>query len=153
MFTSLTLVFAFTLSLILPLFLLFLSRTPPPSQARFGSARALPRRYTKYFGRSGTATPQLAAHALQQWRRWERGIEAWQRPVLEEANLTPVYKCLLFNELYFLVSALKHTHTIRSPRCCFSNLRTFSSFNFFIVYKDASCSFLFFPLPYPSSLL
>jgi hypothetical protein len=59
---------------------------------RFGSGTKLPRRYTKYFGRKGDATPQLAKHVLGLWREWEWGIERWQRPVLNQASLPPYYK-------------------------------------------------------------
>uniref|UniRef100_F6X975 Non-lysosomal glucosylceramidase n=1 Tax=Ornithorhynchus anatinus TaxID=9258 RepID=F6X975_ORNAN len=60
------------------------------------------RRYTRYFGRGGTAAPTLCHHALTQYGRWEDAIVAWQSPILEDSKLPHWYKSALFNELYFL---------------------------------------------------
>ena len=60
--------------------------------ARFGSGRALPRRYTRYFGRGGRATAALAGHALASWRAWEVAVDAWQRPILDAPQLPSFYK-------------------------------------------------------------
>ncbi len=89
--------------------------------AVFGKGLALPRRYTRFFpgslrgaasssssSSSSSAAPSasvaglLAAHALRQYRAWEAAIEAWQRPVLEDAALPAFYRHMLFNELYYL---------------------------------------------------
>ncbi|KAG5182105.1 hypothetical protein JKP88DRAFT_319856 [Tribonema minus] len=70
--------------------------------ARFGAGAALPRRYTRFFGRGGRAAPALAAHALAACARWEEAIDAWQQPVLRDAALPRYYRYTLFNELYFL---------------------------------------------------
>lgn len=70
---------------------------------RFGGGLALPRRYTRFFGKEGGLTAGLlASHALRNYGRWEEGIEAWQAPVLEDSSLPEFYKHMLFNELYFL---------------------------------------------------
>ncbi|EWM29848.1 beta- gba2 type family protein [Nannochloropsis gaditana] len=70
---------------------------------RFGSGLALPRRYTRFFGKEGGLTAGLiASHALRYYPLWEKEIEAWQRPVLEDPSLPAFYKHMLFNELYFL---------------------------------------------------
>ena len=70
---------------------------------RFGGGLALPRRYTRFFGKEGGLTAGLlASHALRQYPAWEEAIEAWQHPVLEDASLPAFYKHMLFNELYFL---------------------------------------------------
>ena len=70
---------------------------------RFGGGLALPRRYTRFFGKEGGLTAGLmASHALRRYRGWEEAIEAWQAPVLEDATLPGFYKHMLFNELYFL---------------------------------------------------
>jgi len=45
----------------------------------------------------------LAAMALGRWQTWESAVDAWQRPILDQPSLPGYYKCLLFNELYFLV--------------------------------------------------
>jgi len=70
---------------------------------RFGGGLALPRRYTRFFGKEGGLTAGLlASHALRNYGRWEEEMEAWQAPVLEDSTLPGFYKHMLFNELYFL---------------------------------------------------
>ncbi|GAB5034529.1 non-lysosomal glucosylceramidase [Nannochloropsis oceanica] len=70
---------------------------------RFGGGLALPRRYTRFFGKEGGLTAGLlASHALKNYGKWEKAIEAWQTPVLEDSTLPDFYKHMLFNELYFL---------------------------------------------------
>ena len=71
--------------------------------ARFGAGRAYYRRYTRFYGRDGNAAPALARDALLNYPDWERQIEAWQRPVLDDPDLPDWYKTALFNELYYLV--------------------------------------------------
>ncbi|KAG7259217.1 hypothetical protein CRUP_010946 [Coryphaenoides rupestris] len=69
----------------------------------FGSGeRRHDRRYTRYFGAKGDAGPALAHHALTHYSRWERSIEEWQRPILQDSALPSWYKSALFNELYFV---------------------------------------------------
>lgn len=43
------------------------------------------RYYTKYFGKSGDAGPQISDYALNNYGKWERLIDEWQRPILEDA--------------------------------------------------------------------
>jgi non-lysosomal glucosylceramidase len=71
--------------------------------ARFGHHRALPKYYTRFFGRSGLASPSIAAYSLSQQARWRQGIADWQHPVNSDASLPEYYRHMLFNELYFLV--------------------------------------------------
>uniref|UniRef100_A0A8C2X0F3 Non-lysosomal glucosylceramidase n=1 Tax=Cyclopterus lumpus TaxID=8103 RepID=A0A8C2X0F3_CYCLU len=68
-------------------------------------ARArVPSRYARYFGSKGDAAPSLGHYALTHYRQWERSIEEWQRPVLQDRYSLPSwYKSALFNELYFVV--------------------------------------------------
>ncbi|KAE8279198.1 Non-lysosomal glucosylceramidase [Larimichthys crocea] len=61
------------------------------------------RRYTRYFGTKGDASPSLSHYALTHYREWERRIEEWQRPILQDSTLPSWYKSALFNELYFVV--------------------------------------------------
>ncbi|CAL8325715.1 unnamed protein product [Lota lota] len=69
----------------------------------FGSGeRRHDRRYTRFFGTKGDAAPSLAHHALKHYRRWERSIEEWQRPILQDSALPSWYKSALFNELYYV---------------------------------------------------
>jgi len=49
----------------------------------------LSRRYTRFFGVKGDAGPALAHHALTHYRRWERSIEEWQRPILQDRYHVP----------------------------------------------------------------
>lgn len=60
------------------------------------------RRYTRFFGSRGDAAPELSHYTLTHYRDWERKIEDWQRPILENRSLPAWYKSALFNELYFL---------------------------------------------------
>ena len=62
------------------------------------------RRYTDFFGSDGSAAAAIAAEALRDWRDWHSQIEAWQRPVLERADLPEPLRMALFNELYDLAS-------------------------------------------------
>lgn len=42
------------------------------------------RRYTRYFGTGGDASPVLSHYALMHYRLWEKSIEEWQRPILQD---------------------------------------------------------------------
>lgn len=42
------------------------------------------RRYTRYYGSKGDACPLLSHHALTQYGGWEKSIEEWQRPILQD---------------------------------------------------------------------
>ena len=70
---------------------------------RFGSGRAWYRRYTRFFGREGTNAFAIATDALRHEHEWERAIEAWQSPLLEDPARPSAYTMALFNELYILV--------------------------------------------------
>lgn len=55
-----------------------------PAQARSVLTKPpLGRRYTRFFGSGGDAAPALSHHALTHYEEWERKIEAWQKPILE----------------------------------------------------------------------
>ena len=71
--------------------------------ARFGSGAAWYRRYTRFYGRGGDAAPAVARDALHNYPEWEKQIEAWQQPILDNPDLPDWYKTALFNELYYLV--------------------------------------------------
>ncbi|XP_062239841.1 non-lysosomal glucosylceramidase [Platichthys flesus] len=69
----------------------------------FGSReREHMRRYTRFFGTKGDASPSLSHYALTHYKQWERSIEAWQTPILQDSSLPSWYKSALFNELYFV---------------------------------------------------
>ncbi len=71
--------------------------------ARFGLGTAYYRRYTRFYGRKGDAAPLIARDALMNYPDWERQIEAWQGPILDDTAVPDWYKTALFNELYFLI--------------------------------------------------
>ncbi|KAM4689860.1 non-lysosomal glucosylceramidase, partial [Rhinophrynus dorsalis] len=60
------------------------------------------RRYTRFFGSQGDAAPALCQYGLTHYQDWEKKIEAWQEPILQNGDLPPWYKSALFNELYFM---------------------------------------------------
>ncbi|XP_049549134.1 non-lysosomal glucosylceramidase isoform X1 [Anopheles darlingi] len=60
------------------------------------------RYYTKYFGKTGDAGPTMSDYALTNYGKWERLIDEWQRPILDDADLPDWYKSAIFNELYFI---------------------------------------------------
>ncbi|XP_037708746.1 non-lysosomal glucosylceramidase isoform X1 [Drosophila subpulchrella] len=60
------------------------------------------RYYTKYFDDSGESGPKICEYALKQYATWERLIDAWQRPKLNDETLPDWYKCAIFNQLYFI---------------------------------------------------
>jgi non-lysosomal glucosylceramidase len=69
----------------------------------FGAGRRWWKRYTRSWGRTGTRAWDIVVHALAETPTWRRAIEAWQRPILEDAERPAWYRAALFNELYFLV--------------------------------------------------
>ncbi|XP_010218121.1 PREDICTED: non-lysosomal glucosylceramidase [Tinamus guttatus] len=72
-------------------------------RVHFGSKEKLHlRRYTRYFSSEGDAAPALSHYALTHYEEWEKKIDVWQKPVLENSQLPSWYKSALFNELYFL---------------------------------------------------
>lgn len=71
--------------------------------ARFALGTAWYRRYTRFYGRAGDAAARIALDALGQYPEWEEQIQAWQQPVLSDAELPGWYKAALFNEAYYLV--------------------------------------------------
>lgn len=71
--------------------------------ARFGCGRTLPKYYTRFFGRSGLASPSISVYSLCHFEWWRREICEWQAPVNNDESLPAYYRHMLFNELYFLV--------------------------------------------------
>ncbi len=69
----------------------------------FGLGRTHLRRYTVFYEENGIAAPMMARDALMHYPEWERKIENWQNPVINDLELPNWYKCALFNELYYLV--------------------------------------------------
>jgi non-lysosomal glucosylceramidase len=70
--------------------------------ARFGGGSAYYRRYTRFYGREGKAVPALARDTLINVGDWEKEIDKWQKPILNQTGTPDWYKMALFNELYVL---------------------------------------------------
>lgn len=62
------------------------------------------RRYTDFFGRSGTNALAIARTALEQYPTWQAQIQQWQQPIIDRADLPNWFKMALFNELYDLTN-------------------------------------------------
>jgi non-lysosomal glucosylceramidase len=60
------------------------------------------RRYTDFFGRTGTNAWAMVRTALKHSDMWKERIEEWQTPILKRENLPDWFKMALFNELYLL---------------------------------------------------
>ncbi|KAK3097227.1 hypothetical protein FSP39_007733 [Pinctada imbricata] len=60
------------------------------------------RRYTRWFGTDGNSSSRMCSYALQNYTLWEKKIDDWQNPILQNQNLPAWYKSALFNELYFV---------------------------------------------------
>jgi non-lysosomal glucosylceramidase len=60
------------------------------------------RRYTDFYGRNGQNVWSVIRTALKHSDTWRDKIQAWQTPILENANLPDWLKMSLFNELYLL---------------------------------------------------
>ena len=70
--------------------------------ARFGQGQAWYRRYTRFFGRSGTHAWRIARHGLQRDAAWSRAIDRWQAPYVADHSAPAWYRGMLFNEMYDL---------------------------------------------------
>lgn len=68
----------------------------------FGNGRRWLRRYTDFFGNSGTNAWQIARTGLLQQESWSRAIDTWQAPYVNDASKPAWYRGMLFNELYYL---------------------------------------------------
>jgi len=71
--------------------------------ARFPGGTGWRRRYTKFYGDQGDAAPALLKDALTQYPDWEKAIDTWRLPILENEDLPLWYRQMLFNETYYLV--------------------------------------------------
>ena len=60
------------------------------------------RRYTDFFGFSGSNAWSIVRTALKHDDLWREEIQAWQQPILARQDLPNWFKMALFNELYLL---------------------------------------------------
>jgi len=72
-------------------------------RVHMGIGREYFRRYTVFLGKKGNAAPALVQEALTNYPAWERKIETWQKPILNDTKLPGWYKATLMNELYYIV--------------------------------------------------
>ena len=68
----------------------------------FGNGRRWLRKYTDYFGDSGTNAWQIAKEALLHRVDWSLAIDNWQKSIVEDSSKPLWYRGALFNELYIL---------------------------------------------------
>jgi non-lysosomal glucosylceramidase len=60
------------------------------------------KRYTDFFGRTGTNSWTIARTGLKHYQTWREKIIAWQAPILDRPDLPDWFKMALMNELYDL---------------------------------------------------
>ncbi|RCV37672.1 hypothetical protein SEVIR_8G083300v4 [Setaria viridis] len=71
-------------------------------EVKFSSGKTYHRRYTKFYGTDVDAAASLAHDAILEHTTWERQIEDWQDPILQDERFPAWYPVTLFNELYYL---------------------------------------------------
>lgn len=68
----------------------------------FGSGRKWYRRYTDFYGTTGTKAWDIARDGLLKSTEWSDAIDAWQTPYVNDESKPLWYRGELFNELYIL---------------------------------------------------
>ena len=66
----------------------------------FGSGRKWHRRYTDFYGTTGTSAWAIARDGLANSSAWSDAIDAWQAPYINDETKPLWYRGMLFNELY-----------------------------------------------------
>jgi non-lysosomal glucosylceramidase len=69
---------------------------------QFGMGRKWIRRYTDFFGASGTHAWEIAATGLRENQNWSRQIDDWQSKYVNDDAKPLWYRGMLFNEMYIL---------------------------------------------------
>ncbi len=69
---------------------------------QFGLGRKWVRRYTDFFGASGTHAWQIAETGLREDQNWSKQIDAWQAKYINDGSKPLWYRGMLFNEMYIL---------------------------------------------------
>jgi non-lysosomal glucosylceramidase len=89
---------------------------------QFGGGRKWLRRYTDFFGTSGTHAWDIAATGLREDQSWSRRIDDWQAKYVNDESKPLWYRGMLFNEMYILADGgtvwaheLKGVNTDRGP--------------------------------------
>ncbi|MEA3346569.1 MAG: GH116 family glycosyl hydrolase [Candidatus Auribacterota bacterium] len=68
---------------------------------RFNSGTEWWKKYTQYFGRGGDNSAAIAKETLNNYGKWEKEIDDWMRPVINNKKYPDWLKCAAFNELYY----------------------------------------------------
>ena len=68
----------------------------------FGQGRKWNRRYTDFYGTSGSNSWTIARDGLLNASQWSEEIDAWQKPWVNDESKPAWYRGMLFNELYVL---------------------------------------------------
>ncbi len=68
----------------------------------FAEGREWNRRYTDFYGTSGTNAWAIARDGLESGSAWSDAIDAWQAPYINDESKPLWYRGMLFNELYVL---------------------------------------------------
>ena len=68
----------------------------------FGSGRKWYRRYTEFYGTTGSNALSIARDGLLNSTQWSDAIDAWQAPYVNDQDKPLWYRGMLFNELYDL---------------------------------------------------
>jgi non-lysosomal glucosylceramidase len=69
---------------------------------QFGAGRKWNRRYTDFYGTSGTNSWAIARDGLKNASAWSDAINAWQAPYVNDESKPLWYRGMLFNEMYVL---------------------------------------------------
>ncbi len=69
---------------------------------QFGEGREWNRRYTDFYGATGSSAWAIARDGLQNATAWSDAIDAWQSPYVNDESKPLWYRGMLFNELYVL---------------------------------------------------
>jgi non-lysosomal glucosylceramidase len=69
---------------------------------QFGAGRKWNRRYTDFYGTSGTNSWAIARDGLKNASAWSDAIDAWQSPYINDESKPLWYRGMLFNETYVL---------------------------------------------------
>jgi non-lysosomal glucosylceramidase len=69
---------------------------------QFGQGRKWNRRYTDFYGTTGTNAWAIARDGLLNAARWSDAIDTWQAPYINDESKPLWYRGMLFNELYTL---------------------------------------------------
>ncbi len=71
----------------------------PISQA--GSGSKWYKKYTRFYGRSGLNSWNIAKDAIDNYSSWEAAIDSWQNSVINDPKYPDWLKTTMFNELYY----------------------------------------------------